>query len=486
MHRFLSFVTIVFVFSRLLFPNYAPFIQDEPLLQQRVDRLFAEGHLPGLGLKGTQPIPYGPFPLWIYACVRLFGDSVAALILAQGILQITGLGFLFAALIRLFGKRWALPALLVVASSPYLFFYARLAWDNTFLYLFSSILIWLTVRILEFLWEGKDPARVWWIGLGLSIALCLGTHLMVIPFLGSVIGAVAVVRRRKVTVSGRLRFAFGSAFLACLLLLCPYLFSILTQISSLSGASPHGSLFLIPGILARMGELTTPANFVDYFLDRRQLQGSTILDISAVAAVFQWLWALTHVSMSAYVLFSVVSNRRDWSVLSVCIALGVLTVFSQAVFYAISGHYEHPHYFHYTQWFSCLIAGSLLYDPATRPLGRRVVGVLVALNLFFLCGVTSFLFRHGGTRAVQVGTLAIHQAAVVKSLCESTDAGRVELDISAVRIFPISLEYFFSREPACRNKALQISHSAPWRLTYADTPHGSAVLQVVRVGEASP
>ena len=141
-----------------------------------VDQHLSHHSLPTHALRGTKGVVYGPTALWLYLPVRLFTDSVPWIVGYHALLQCLGFLLLFLTLRSLFALRVALWTLGLVVASPYLFFYARLPWDNTFLVLLVPlILLWLA-RL------GKQVSRIGsWVGLGFTCGLVFNLHLMALP-----------------------------------------------------------------------------------------------------------------------------------------------------------------------------------------------------------------------------------------------------------------------------------------------------------------
>src|SRR5262245_7350398 len=203
-------------FTRL---DLAAFINDEPrFLEGGHEQLRTGRWLSASPFPGTQGVRYGPTVFWFYGLVGLVaGEHPRTAILAMcAVVTLTQIALVWA-LARVFGGGPAAFAALLafVASSPYQFFWSRLAWDQT-----VDAASAAAVAVLAL------TARPGWktgLGLGALLGLAVSSHLMVLPLVAAV--ALVLAAEAWTAADGRRRaLAFAGASAAALLVVnLPYL-----------------------------------------------------------------------------------------------------------------------------------------------------------------------------------------------------------------------------------------------------------------------
>ena len=169
-HRALVACLAVLCLLPALHPGDIQWVGDEPMLI--AGALRANGHhaVATHGLTGTAGATYGPFPTWLYQAYLAVSSNLVALVALRAIVLTGVLALSLLWLCRTLGLwPWFIPPLL---CSPYLWFYARAIWDNTFNIPLSALAF---ASAVSFLARG----RAW--TLLLSLACCLAmllTHLM--------------------------------------------------------------------------------------------------------------------------------------------------------------------------------------------------------------------------------------------------------------------------------------------------------------------
>jgi hypothetical protein len=234
--------------------------------------------------------------------VRLFTADVTAILAWHAALFAVALGLLFLALKRESGVRPALFATVLAASSPYLFFYARLAWDNTFQVPETALLVWLIAGL-----QRGEPVRPWRAGLiGLTCGLLFTTHLMSAP----VVGASALLfvgwshwRARLAAVA---LYAAGFAAVAAV-----YVIKVIAPV--------HGARPVLSGAAAAAGQTLLwswrflSSRGMDYFFEGNlpfrwtRFDPAWVLAAAAAAALLWTAWSFRQRSpLQRFALFSFV------------------------------------------------------------------------------------------------------------------------------------------------------------------------------------
>src|SRR4029450_153638 len=126
------------------------------------------------GLPGTAGATYGPFPTWLYQAYLAASSNLVLLVAVRAVLMAAVLALALLWLCRTLDLwPWFVPPLL---CSPYLWFYARAIWDNTFNIPLSALAF---ASAVSFLARGRP-----WMLL-VSLASCLAMmlpHLMAVAF----------------------------------------------------------------------------------------------------------------------------------------------------------------------------------------------------------------------------------------------------------------------------------------------------------------
>jgi hypothetical protein len=443
----------------------APFINDEPQLQSIIDHHMRAGTLPGKGLAGTRGVEYGPTALWFYLPVRVFTDEVKAVLAHHAAFLLAGIWILYAAVRRSLGRDVAAWSVALAASSPYLFFYSRLAWDNTLLLPIVAGVV-LTLTYVDTLKE--HPWRVS-IVLGALFGAAVCTHLMVLPVLAAA-GALwleAVIRTKSFAAAGRALLGFGAAFLA----IAGYYLKLM-----LPAILAQGSFrFTVEGLTQTVPELMLKAtrflsaNGMDYFADQPLVPLVRSEMNAPLASLVQYdpAWGLRAAAwIGLAYFFGRLFFRRD----AVVARFGVLAfALFTFYYYGLRPDLVHPHYIQPVWWVTFVFAAFVTCRVAALwgRVGRiaswtfkAIAGVVIAVNLFFVLSAQSFLRRNEGTRGNHYGTTHSEIARATGEICASMDrigARSAGVDLGAVPgVMSPSFQYFAAHLAPCRGKSLHV------------------------------
>lgn len=383
---------------RLLFPGDVPFINDEPMIIENALDANEAGSVVSSGLSGTRGATYGPVPTWFYqTALSLTSDlrwvAVARIVLVTAL---TGLALVLVA-VSVNGISPALGAFAFL--SPYLWFYARDLWDNSFSIPFAGMLLGAYTLFL------KDGRLRSFAVAALFGTLALMTHLMTLPLVGAVALHFALTRWR--TMRDSPRFALGVALvLAGSLALC---FPYLREMSGSSVATFRVIPSLGPVAFALNGMRVFSLAGFDYVIGPWNLGG--IAPIAIFLTIFSYVGG-------AYGLVLCIREVRagDGSVrgqlaavLTLALVLFVLMANGQRL-------REHPHYYSGV-WivFFCFwwIGMSRLVHEAW--LRRIFVGQVVVMACF-LVGVVSWIHWNRGTKSLHYGPTLENQMTVARQL----------------------------------------------------------------------
>lgn len=114
----------------VIFPGDLPFHDDECSLISNALAANAQGRLTSLGLGGTYGYGYGPLPTQFYQIVLPFTHELRAVVVIRAILFI----LVMSGAMWSIGNSLALPQFMIGAflCTPWIWFFCRLPWDNTF------------------------------------------------------------------------------------------------------------------------------------------------------------------------------------------------------------------------------------------------------------------------------------------------------------------------------------------------------------------
>ncbi len=448
MTRWLIALALLLLAARFTFIDSAPFMSDEPNIQLLVDSHLDSRTLPTVGLRGTRGLSYGPTPPWVYLPLRFLTDRVDIILLYHALLFSLGLILLWLGLKSSVGDRVAAWTFLLIAASPYLFFYSRQAWDNTLLIPGTGLALFLLCR------EEQAESRANWIGLGLTCGLLFNVHLMAIPCIAAAFVTLWRTARRKRLALGW----FAAAFFVPISFYLPYLVRAIYS-GELGHAVEHGYLDTITDVFWKLGWYFS-ANGIGY---RFQEAYPAFLAQSGSLLAHGIKWDLGLLLRLAGSIATLVAAFRLFrgKKQPTAVELGALTVTFLLAFYAVARPYPlGSHYFIGVWWIAFFFAALAVewVTPRLYPALAGVALILVAVNAGFIFFSLQFLEEHHGTRNMFYGTASGELRETVARLCadmETKGLSRVTLDLTAVPgINAVSLVYLSRHRAECRGKAL--------------------------------
>jgi len=388
----------------LLFPGDAPWVNDEPNLIALAMKANDKGVMQAVGLPGNMGIRYGPLPAWIYQGLLKVSPGPERMVLLRAALvtAVTTASLLWLA--RTMGwQGWFAPVALL---SPYLWFYSRLLWDNSFCIPLSVLLLAAYAAVLH------RPTRWSW-GLALLALLLLPlVHLMcaamIIPFALHI--AATQWRRLRQFPIVTIGVVGGVIFFAW-----PYLDYLLHAESKAvtMGTGLDGWWFALLG-----GRFLTAWGF-DYFFDgdwtaaaggAGQIVLRGLVWISMIGFALVWIGM---VSATQEVVRAVRDPARRGPRAHLC-GLALSVVATQTLLNGIAHAYGHPHYYNAT-WSVFLFLAWLgserlgRWQPAATALHGVAMGCVLA---FFIARIHST----GGTRGDHYGPVLTEQVKVARTL----------------------------------------------------------------------
>ncbi len=358
MNRILVWIGFALALFRFVNLGDAPFINDEAIfLSAAREQILSGQWLSHNPIMGSTGVYYGPVVIYFYSAVQWIAGFNAIVSIGAMCLMVTGSQVWMCWELS---KRFAYSfgVLLVFAMTmPFMFFWSRLAWDQT-----SLVMPALVVALMC-----KERGWANCLLIGLCLALGVWSHPMMIPFAACVTTAVVM----------------ETWFAAYSLLAAPWLFFFVT------GSAPFAWDFS----LRRIIETVRPASLfeIDYFFDASSLLMVVVgcFSISAVMAfVAGGLW------------------RRPTHYLHV---LAIATLILSPLFYACLGLPYHPHYQFANAW---LVVVALTGYPY-----QRLIVMLSGLHLVVLLWLGYNVHTARGTTGIHYGMPVGDQQQLMRGIC---------------------------------------------------------------------
>jgi hypothetical protein len=452
--------------------DLCPFIFDEPILVSESRRALSSQiwvtHSP---LVGTQAIKYGPTTMWLFALIhKWLGPSVQNFTLVM-----TCLGTMSNAMVafkvgRHFGSKFLIPSTLMalVASSPYLFFWSRMAWDPIVNICSGFVIALLCTR------RTLQSLRV--VAIGGLLGFGLSTHPAMLP-LALVITLLVPLRSAEGSRIRNLVISAGATIIVNL----PYLYYVvgyLRERHPVTSSGPHTIRFGIIGqFLAESPRVLTSAR-VNYFFDTawgkfaQEYRAAAFLSemTTKVYPVLAWISVLG----LGVAFFTQKRKSNRFLTVAAAIVWGVCAVFFSWLNLARLPHYQ------FSIWWIVLVAFASLLHWARRVVSIYTVAIvgcwIIAIaQMGFLFSWMNFIRQNEGTRGFFYGVPHVYQQYALRTLCERAGA-RIYVS-NQTNIFAPSLQYIASVERSCTGKivligkelTIQVQDFESWKLSYADS-----------------
>jgi hypothetical protein len=444
---------LAFFACRFLDVGLASFTRDEPQFlaaareQPRTGRWLQANPLFGnLGLR------YGPVAFWFYGVVgAVLGDDPRRAILAMGTLLTAAQLALAWGLTRALRENTAFLAAVAawIASSPYLFFWSRMAWDLTSLA--GACAAVALVALPGTIGIGRAAA------IGAALGVGLGTHPMVAPLALAVGLAVCWELRHT---PRRLLAIAGALTASCVTVCLPYLL-YLARARILSrapfraySASALAALFLEAPMIA------TPWRLQRYFDGSWDAfvawSGTGLLARGSPA----WALAVTAATLAgiACASRSPHDSERRLAHVAALVWPGVVAML------ALCGLDGHVHYQFPAAWVPFFGTAALAAALRRRHprWGRAAIAVLFVAALAQFALVVQwmrFVRAEDGTRGATYGTPVGSQIAVLRDACAVPEPRIVLRNETAQFGYPF--EYLARTDSACAGKTVVVCTEAP-------------------------
>lgn len=400
---------------RLVFPGDVPFIADEPLIMERVLDDLESGTVASVGLQGTRGVAYGPVPAAFYGSVLAVTSDLRLVAVAK-IVTVTLLSGWALLLLGRVLPAVSLPLAAFAFLSPYLWFYARDLWDNSFAIPFSAMLL---ASYAHF--HASDRMR-WLASAGLFAVLCASTHFMTLPLVMAVAIHFLLLHGRRLLTSRAFALRVSAIGAACALVMLPYLsqLSPASAGSLLWSPSPRALLFALDGF-----RTFTLVGF-DYVIGPWQA-GGTGLPLRLLSAftyvVGAWGVVLLNRQLRAGGVWRAAGGSPEGggpeAPRDAASAVAGVVALTLVLFVIVANGkrlVEHPHYYSGVWIAFFLLWWMGMSDLLRRAWARRIFYVQSGAMAVFLVALVVWIHQNRGTRSLHYGPTLGNQMAVAREL----------------------------------------------------------------------
>jgi hypothetical protein len=400
-----------------VFPGDAPWINDEPRLI--LNALTAnEGHrLAKIGIEGSVGLRYGPVPTWIYQALLSVSHNLELLVVLRAsmtmIASAVGLTWLARGL-RV--SSWFVPLSL---ASPYLWFYSRSLWDNTFLIPLAALTIG---GYIAFLGNRRTGFLLFAAACGLIMPLI---HLMAIAVVVPLFVHASIFARRELW---RARYALLALLLLGLTAGYGYFSWLIDNHSRVERAGN-----LVAATFPFIGGRWLSAISLDEFFQnsyRAIVSGSVVLDIARTISVAMLPAVWVGILLATVEVRSRSDDRREELIFLLMILAG------QMVLSGVTGAVGPAHYFNAT-WPVFAALGWLSLDRLLAFRRSRWLPATIGVSLVIVvAAMIARIHRLGGTRGDAYGPVLSNQMEIARELNRAGSNSRMETDVDNFRRFP--------------------------------------------------
>lgn len=454
-----------------LWPGDTPWVNDEPVLVGLALDANESGHLATHGLSGSRGWRYGPLPVWLLQASLLVSHNPIVLALLRSAL----FSLVLCVALQSIARRchWPTWAAVPLVLSPYLWFYARGLWDNTWL-------IPLGAAAMALLAEWRETGRVVWLVLLLvCLWAMLMVHLMAVTLVAPILAYLIWFERTGL--AGHKRVV-AATIVALTLASAGYLRDARTNTWRNDGprsvdklASPLWG----PRVLSSFG--------LDHFLGYDWLDADTPTRGSLLLLCNLESLIVVPLCWTGFVLSVAGGFRRRqrevWSTRDRLAALATACWIVQIAMHAVLNVPADPHYGN-AVWIAYALLVWSAVDAAWKWSAARAAWLVhLAACALALTLVVARLHATGGTRSLGYGPTLRSQWEAVAQIGAHEPGGPVATNIEAWLAFPQAPETLFRLlgEASGDNSGID-----SYAVVYRDERPDSGWLRVLRKPQVAP
>jgi hypothetical protein len=410
-------LSLVFAASLTLWwPGDAPFINDEPRLFLLAHEANQHHHLAQCGLIGTVGLSYGPLPVWFYQIVSAVTSSPAGWVIIRSAFMlcmiISGL-FLLSRALNLW--TWFIPVVLV---SPYIWFYSRHLWDNSFLLPLSALAVGAYACFLK----KKSPVFLF-----LTIVMTLSmplVHLMALPLSITLAVHMVLCARKELW---HLRIPLLGFLVVITIMHGPYISAFITFISSYHPHSAHQSTDQWLGWLFPFsGGRFLSACGLEYFFGTNWFGHHALFTVLRNCTGVMYVIPLIGIYIAGKEVYREMlllsgtmrlTGARHTTSARTHVALIALIVFIlQIIMCGATRSWFHPHYYN-GQWIITVFFAWIVVDRIAKGLYGKVLAAaygIVCASLLII--IMNLVHVRGGSRGISYGPTISNQLAIAQAI----------------------------------------------------------------------
>ncbi len=422
----------------LAFPGDAPWINDEPKLILSALQANSARTLAQHGLMGTRYVAYGPLAVWVYQALLLLSRNLEVLVVLHALLLSTGTALALFWLAREL-RLWPWFAV-VIALSPYLWFYNRLLWDNTLNIPLSALAV---AAYAAFLSRRS----------GVALLLCVCCLLMeplvhfmslamVVPFaLHMLVFERRALWYRKWALLAVLAIAAAAYWYYGRALYSDYLIPLYGQARSAT-LVPASQRIEVPGFglgfaFPLLGGRLLSATGLDYFFGAA-LESAPLLAVARAVSVIAFPLVWWGIILSGR-LVARAFRSKQCTPLDHLVGLCLAILVTQIIMNGLTNTHGHPHYFNAT-WIAYAMFAWLSVDDMVKirslrwlvPIHGAALGV-ASVSLLILVHST------GGTRDPRYGPSLKNQMEIAAEINRRAPESAITTDVENFVRFPQSI-----------------------------------------------
>jgi hypothetical protein len=424
-----SLITLSILALRFIWMGDSSFINDEPLFILKSLKSNAQGEFIEMGLVGKMGIAYGPFFMAYAKSLVLLSKDIFTIYYLNCFfvtaLTVTGLVWLIRSIDSL--SKWSM---LPVIASPFLWFYARSFWDNSFnipisLLAFAAYMSFLKLQ------------RPWKVYILFSLlAASLQIHLMTLAFVGPMALHFLIFQKNWIRKN---TFHFLGAFSLGFLIFYPYL-SYLLSVESLNPSQGVGGSRSI--FFPFFGAKFFSTFDFSYFLGKgwhKQFDFKLVTYLVSLLMVLTWI-AVPIFWIGAFKGISKLKNTsfNKYRPENHAVLISTVIILLHVGMCFLGNLYTHPHYYNgvlVASIFLFMMGFSLMLEKWNKVLLTYTVSLI-----FALVSIQLWIHSNHGSRKLHYGHTLNDLNKVADLIIKTNDIKQIKFDTFHTKTFPHALK----------------------------------------------
>ncbi len=492
-YNILFCIGLALVGIRFVELGITPFVADEPVFWAMADDAVRNRAIPLIGTSASSlPVPFGAGAVWIFMLPMAISNFPLFITWFHSLIFCLGFFFLFKAVSITYGRKAAIWSLALAASSPFLFFFSRHAWDTTFFVPISGAVLYIFAKLDHANRENRAINLYKYIAaLTLLAALCVNIQLNSGHFvLTAALISIYYIFSTKRELSERLK-TLGLAIVLGLLLCLPYMIAAYAkmqagmdferEVPEKWGDGRHlwwNLQFIVINLSVWQGTI-----FLDPQQDKYLEYVGKFIAFFFKKDLFGWIPKFTVWFVMLYPL--ILLARKQISSVRLIHILGSTGFIIALLAFQYLNVPIRPHYFQSFWWLPLVGIAFAVANFA----GWYQKAFFAFLSLTLLVNTTlittslAFLVENNGTRGMYHGTGIMEVRRITKEFCAKVKINNSPENscIDTVQVYTVSnpIKYFIKREEECKGLNVNAFNNMPscqYYLTYDKSSNTDATL----------